>query len=144
MTLRSFKFRISVERSRPITRANCLCDLRGGRCITGTDTGRYSRDTGAAVDELRIIEVKAFVPSRDFARSRQFYQDLGFELAWSSDDLAYLRRGASSFLLQNFYKKEHADNFMMHLLVEDVDAWRNHVEAKGLTAKYRFNATPPP
>jgi catechol 2,3-dioxygenase-like lactoylglutathione lyase family enzyme len=40
------------------------------------------------VDELRIIEGKAFVPSNDFARSRQFYQDLGFELAWSSEDLA--------------------------------------------------------
>jgi hypothetical protein len=27
------KFRVSVERLCPITRAGCLCDLRGGRCI---------------------------------------------------------------------------------------------------------------
>jgi catechol 2,3-dioxygenase-like lactoylglutathione lyase family enzyme len=97
----------------------------------------------ATVDKLEIVEVKAFVPSRDFALSKQFYQDFGFELAWSSDDLAYLRRGASSFLLQNFYNKEHADNFMMHLLVEDVDAWWNHVEAEGLTGKYGVKAEPP-
>jgi hypothetical protein len=90
----------------------------------------------AAVPELTTVEVKAFVPSKDFALCKQFYQDLGFELAWSSDDLAYLRNGVSNFLLQKFYKKEHADNFMMHLLVEDVEAWWSHVQAQGLVAKY--------
>jgi len=95
------------------------------------------------VGELRTIEVKAFVPSRDFARSRQFYQDLGFELAWSSDDLACLRKGVSSFLLQKFYNKELADNFMMHLLVEDVEAWWSHVQAQALAAKYRVRTEPP-
>jgi len=95
------------------------------------------------LSELGTVEIKAFVPSRDFALSKQFYQDLGFELAWSSDDLAYLRRGDSSFLLQKFYVKEHADNFMMHLLVEDVDAWWDHVKAQGLSAKYGVMAEAP-
>ena len=92
---------------------------------------------------LTSIEVKAFVPAKDFALCKQFYQDLGFELAWSSDDLAYFRNGASSFLLQKFYKKEHADNFMMHLLVEDVEAWWRHVQSQGLAAKYGVRAEPP-
>jgi catechol 2,3-dioxygenase-like lactoylglutathione lyase family enzyme len=70
--------------------------------------------------DMTTIEAKAFVPAKDFDLSKRFYQDLGFELAWSSDDLAYFRHGNSSFLLQNFYKKEHAANFMMHLLVKDV------------------------
>lgn len=30
---------------------------------------------------LRIIEIKAFVPSKDFERSKQFYKDLGFTMA---------------------------------------------------------------
>ena len=80
------------------------------------------------MSDMTTIEAKAYVPAKDFALSKRFYQDLGFELVWSSDDLAYLRRGNSSFLLQNFYKKEHADNFMMHLLVKDVEAWWQHVE----------------
>jgi catechol 2,3-dioxygenase-like lactoylglutathione lyase family enzyme len=100
-------------------------------------------DTRAPVDELRTVEVKAFVPAEDFTRSKQFYQDLGFELVWSSDDLAYLRNGVSSFLLQKFYNKEHADNFMMHLLVDDVEAWWSHVQARGLAAKYGVRAEPP-
>jgi uncharacterized glyoxalase superfamily protein PhnB len=85
---------------------------------------------------MTVIEVKAFVPARDFGLSRQFYQDLGFEVAWSSDQLAYLRYGNSSFLLQNFYVEEHANNFMMHLLVEDVDAWWSHVQRQQLSGKY--------
>jgi catechol 2,3-dioxygenase-like lactoylglutathione lyase family enzyme len=71
---------------------------------------------------MDTVEIKAFVPARDFELSKRFYADLGFEIAWSSDDLAYLRAGNSSFLLQRFYQKEHAENFMMHMLVQDVEA----------------------
>lgn len=42
--------------------------------------------------ELKTVEVKAYVPSKDFALCKQFYQDFGFDLAWSSDDLAYFRK----------------------------------------------------
>jgi uncharacterized glyoxalase superfamily protein PhnB len=93
--------------------------------------------------DMTIVEIKAFVPSKDFALSKRFYEDLGFNLAWSSAELAYLHHGNSSFLLQNFYVKEHADNFMMHLLVESVEAWWNHVQAKGLATKYGVYVEPP-
>ena len=92
---------------------------------------------------MTTVEAKAFVPSRDFALSKRFYQDLGFDLVWSSEDLAYFRHGSSSFLLQNFYNKEHAGNFMMHLLVKDVEAWWSHVDAMGLAAKYGVLVEPP-
>ena len=92
---------------------------------------------------LTTIELKAFVPSKDFDLSKRFYSDLGFELAWSSNDLAYFRHGQSSFLLQNFYNPEHAGNFMMHLLVEDADAWWSHVVAQDISAKYGVKAGPP-
>src|SRR5258708_2290991 len=94
----------------------------------------------AAMADMTSIQIKAFVPSRDFELSKRFYQDLGFEIAWSSDDLAYVRHGTSSFLLQKFYVKEHTDNFMMHLLVNDVDAWWDHVQSQGLIAKYGIKA----
>ena len=95
------------------------------------------------MSELETVEIKAFVPARDFALSKQFYQDLGFELAWSSENMAYLHHGNCSFLLQDFYVREHADNFMMHLLVTDVDAWWRHVEAKGIASKYNVKAEAP-
>ena len=92
---------------------------------------------------LATIEVKAFVPARNFELSKRFYQDLGFDMAWSSDTLAYFCHGDSSFLLQNFYVKEHAENFVMHLLVENVDAWWKYVVDRGIVAKYRIKADPP-
>jgi len=92
---------------------------------------------------MTTIEAKAFVPAKDFDLSKRFYQDLAFVLAWSTDDLAHLRHGRSSFLLQNFYIKEHVDNFMMHLLVEDVEAWWAQVQSQNLIAKYGVYADPP-
>jgi catechol 2,3-dioxygenase-like lactoylglutathione lyase family enzyme len=92
---------------------------------------------------MEAVEIKAFVPARDFELSKRFYQDLGFTVAWSSDDLAYLHVGQSSFLLQKFYVQEHTDNFMMHLLVQDVEAWWEHVEKQDLASRYHVRAMPP-
>lgn len=92
---------------------------------------------------MRTVEIKAFVPARDFTLSKCFYQDLGFTIAWSDDDLAYVRHGLSSFLLQNFSKAKPPDNFMMHLLVEDVDAWWNRVQDRKLIETYGVKAEPP-
>lgn len=92
---------------------------------------------------LATVEIKAFVPAKDFELSRRFYRDLGFAEELLSDQMAYFYAGSSSFLLQRFYNQEHAENFMMHLLVEDVDAWWEHVEAQQLAQKYGVRAEPP-
>lgn len=72
---------------------------------------------------LNTVELKAFVPARDFELSQRFYQAIGFTMPWSDDELAYLHAGNCSFLLQNVYQPELAKHFMMHLLVEKVDDW---------------------
>ncbi len=92
---------------------------------------------------MATIEAKAFVPAKDFELSRRFYADMGFTLGWSSEDLAYFHAGGSSFLLQRFYVQEHAHNFMMHLLVEDVQAWWQHVCDVGLGSTYGVRILPP-
>lgn len=92
---------------------------------------------------MESIEIKAFVPARDFELSLRFYADLGFTVAWTGDDMAYLRTGTSSFMLQRFYVKEHADNFMMHMLVPDVQAWWQQVVSQRLAERYGVRALPP-
>jgi uncharacterized glyoxalase superfamily protein PhnB len=57
--------------------------------------------------------------------------------------MAYLRAGNSSFLLQRFYQKEHAENFMMHMLVQDVEAWWQHVVSRHIAERYGVRAMPP-
>jgi catechol 2,3-dioxygenase-like lactoylglutathione lyase family enzyme len=85
---------------------------------------------------LAAVEIKAFVPSRDFEISKQFYLALGFEIPWSSEDLAYVRYGETSFLLQSFYEPAHTGNFQMHLLVENVDDWHAHVLSSGVHDRF--------
>lgn len=92
---------------------------------------------------METVEIKAFVPARDFELSLRFYADLGFTIPWSSADLAYLHAGNCSFLLQKFHVEEHAANFMMHLLVADVESWWRHVEAQKLAERYGVRVDPP-
>jgi uncharacterized glyoxalase superfamily protein PhnB len=91
---------------------------------------------------LKVTEIKAFVPAKDFELSRQFYQDIGFTMASEGGGIAYFHFGNSSFLLQNFCAGGFAENFMMHLLVEDVDAWWQKVEESGVVNKYGVKLWP--
>jgi catechol 2,3-dioxygenase-like lactoylglutathione lyase family enzyme len=90
---------------------------------------------------LRVVELKAFVPARDYDLSKRFYRDLGFTLASDTEGVAYFHHETVSFLLQDFYVKELAENLMLHLLVEDVDAWRARVEHAGIAQRYGVQVT---
>lgn len=90
------------------------------------------------------LDLKPFVPAKNFALSRQFYLDLGFSENWGYDQVAELQLGSHRFLLQNFYVKELAENFMMHLMVEDADVWWVHIRETGLLEKYKPGVAKPP
>ena len=90
---------------------------------------------------LRVTEIKAFVPSRDFETSKRFYRDLGFTMASEGGGVAYFHFGHVSFLLQDFCAAGLAENFMMHILVEDVQAWWDHVQASGVVSAYGVRCT---
>jgi uncharacterized glyoxalase superfamily protein PhnB len=91
-----------------------------------------------------IMDLKAFVPAKDFALSMQFYADLGFEAKWAEATAAELRIGSFGFVLQAFYVEQHAGNFMMHLMVEDADVWWRHLETDGFRNKYPDIVMKPP
>ena len=85
---------------------------------------------------LATVEIKAFVPAADLGRSKLFYLALGFEIPWSSEDLAYVRYGETSFLLQAFNEPAFIRNFQMHLLVESVNDWHAQVLSSGVVARF--------
>ena len=90
---------------------------------------------------LAVVEVKAFVPATNFALSMEFYEALGFMRASVFEDIAYFHCGESSFLLQDFFVQEHAANFQMHLLVQDVDSW--HERAKVVAERFNVKVGAP-
>ena len=85
---------------------------------------------------LSITEIKAFVPSKDFELSKQFYKDIGFTMASDGGGVAYFHFDSVSFLLQDYCAKNFAENFMMHILVEDIEAWWRHINDSGVVKKY--------
>lgn len=93
------------------------------------------------MSNLRVTEIKAFVPARDFEVSKRFYRDLGFTMASEGGGVAYFHFGHVSFLLQDFCAEGLAENFHMHVLVEDVEAWWNHVRASGVESTYGVTCT---
>jgi 2-oxoglutarate dehydrogenase complex dehydrogenase (E1) component-like enzyme len=98
-----------------------------------------------AVEEptaLEVSAIKAFVPAKDFSLSKQFYQDIGFTMRSEGSGVAYFCIGQASFLLQDFYTEGLAANFMMHLLVKDVDAWWSMIEQRGIVETYGVRLWP--
>ena len=87
-------------------------------------------------DVLRIHELKAFVPAKCHKTSLHFYQKLGFEVVSNEGGVAYLCCGDSSFLLQDYYEPTYASNTMMHLLVDNVQAWHRHLSSLGLEDEF--------
>jgi uncharacterized glyoxalase superfamily protein PhnB len=103
-----------------------------------------------ALDDLisTVVTMRPFLPARDFSESRRFYETLGFQVTPLGDKTAHIQlgnvRGAFSFLLQDFYVKEFAENLMMHLLVEDLDGWWQHIASLSLDERFGVGAPRPP
>ena len=84
--------------------------------------------------------VRPFIPAKEFDLSKRFYEALGFEKILDAD-VAIFNAGSGGFILQNYYQKEWAENFMMQIMVEDLDAWWEHITALDLPG--RFGVQPP-
>lgn len=89
--------------------------------------------------DLRASDLRAFVPSRDFALSKAFYAALGADLEWADDGLALFRLAGARFYLQRHYTQEWAENTMLHLSVQD--AAQCHADVAGLIGTGRFPGT---
>ena len=75
-----------------------------------------------------ISEQRPFLPARDFARSLDFYQRMGWEVRYRDDTIALLAQGASQVYLQAYFQKEWAENTMVHFTVDDPHAWFERAE----------------
>jgi hypothetical protein len=83
---------------------------------------------------------RPFLPAKDFDVSKGFYEALGFVKEWDGE-VAIFRIGTSGFILQRRFQQQWAENFMMHLMVDDLDAWWTHLASLELSQKF---GVPPP
>jgi hypothetical protein len=87
--------------------------------------------------------IRPFVPTKDFDVSKQFYLALGFEMVLDSE-VAIFKAGSGGFILQRYYQKDWAENFMMQLMVDDLDSWWKHISTLDLPSKFGVQPPKPP
>jgi hypothetical protein len=96
------------------------------------------------MSKLDVVTMRPFVPAKNFETSLRFYTDLGFDPYSLGDGLASIHLGSFAFLLQDYYVKDWANNFMMHLLVQDLDAWWGRIGNLRLHDRYDVKAPAEP
>jgi len=84
----------------------------------------------------QILGIRPFVPARDFAVAKRFYRMLGFAMTLEQAEIAIFKLESFSFILQNFYVKDFAENCMVQLLVRDVEAWWQRIDGPKLVSEF--------
>jgi hypothetical protein len=78
---------------------------------------------------------RPFLPARDYDLSKRFYEALGFTKVLDGQ-VAIFNAGSGGFILQPAYQKDWAENTMMQLMVDDLDAWWSHIAALDLPGRF--------
>ncbi len=73
-----------------------------------------------------VRAMRSMVPAKEFDISKRFYIELGFQPRPLTDRLVEMQLGVFSFILQDYYVREWADNFVVHVTVSDVGLWWDH------------------
>jgi hypothetical protein len=86
---------------------------------------------------------RPFLPAKDFDLSKRFYEALGFRKVLDGE-VAIFNAGSGGFILQRYYQKDWAENTMMQLMVDDLDAWWSHVSSLDLAGTFGVQPPKPP
>lgn len=87
--------------------------------------------------------VRPFVPAMDPDLSKRFWEALGFEKVLDGE-VAIFNAGSGGFILQRYYQKDWAENFVVQLMVDDLDEWWAHIVGLDLPAKFGVQPPKPP
>jgi hypothetical protein len=99
-----------------------------------------------AIDQLAagITRFRPFLEAKDFQTSLAFYEAIGFHTHRLGPEMAEMSLGAHAFILHRAYVKDWADNMVMHILVEDVQAWWRHIQSLDLPGRFGVSHPNPP
>ena len=86
---------------------------------------------------------RPFLPTKDFELSKKFYEALGFENTLDSE-VANFKAGSGGFILQRHFHEDWAGNFMMQLMVDDLDAWWSHIVSLDLPKRFGVSSPKAP
>ncbi|HEU4471163.1 MAG TPA: glyoxalase [Flavisolibacter sp.] len=85
----------------------------------------------------KLLSIRPFIGSKDFAVSRSFYRDLGFEERILFHNLSYFTKTGLGFYLQDAYVKDWIDNTMVFVEVEDAGRCWEELASLDLSSRYK-------
>ncbi len=85
---------------------------------------------------LTVKRFMVFVPSKDLALSRRFYLAMGADLVDDGADYSEFKWAEDRFILRPDYPSDWAENFGVHVIVEDAEAFARR--ARELVARGEF------
>lgn len=93
---------------------------------------------------MKLLSLEPFIPSgSNFEGSRQFFQELGFNISWDSGDYVGFERDGCRFILQKYDNQAFAENLMINIKISNAEEfWRSVVEKK-LPEKFGIRITKP-
>ncbi|MBN8482615.1 MAG: glyoxalase [Xanthomonadales bacterium] len=94
--------------------------------------------------DLAISDLRPFIPAKDFAVSKAFYEALGWVVEYEDPELALLANAERRFYLQRGYLKEWAENTMLFIPVADAVASFEAIRAVLETRRFGDARVAPP
>lgn len=94
--------------------------------------------------EHKTKSIRPFIGAKDFAISRSFYRDMGFDEVVLSPQMSLFKTGVFGFYLQNGYVKDWVDNTMVFMEVDDVSRFWDELVDLHLDDTYEHVRITPP
>ena len=93
---------------------------------------------------MKFLSLEPFVPSgKDFEKSKQLFQELGFQINWDAGDYVGFENNGCKFILQEFDNLEFAQNFMLNVKISNAAAFWQEVTDKKLVEKFGIRMSKP-
>ncbi len=86
---------------------------------------------------MQFLSLEPFIPSgNNFEAAKNLFAELGFKINWDAGDYIGFEKDGCKFILQKYDNKTFAENLMINVRVDDVQAFRNNIIEKQLPEKY--------
>ena len=86
---------------------------------------------------MQFLSLEPFIPSgNNFDAAKNLFVELGFIINWDAGDYIGFEKDGCKFILQKYDNKAFAENLMINVKVDDVQAFRNSVMEKKLPEKF--------
>ena len=93
---------------------------------------------------MKFLSLEPFIPSgTDFEKSKQLFQELGFNINWEAGGYIGFENDGCKFILQNYSNKEVAQSLMINIKISNAEEFWAFVTEKKLAEWFGIRITKP-